>query len=154
MNTQAAVQIYPLMDSQLKQAFYTCYQNYGKISTKKLIACFVEPTAVSVADQIIARTGYKPVPSRTTVKQYKETANDDIACLVNLAVGPGVSPCVMRTCHRLLQEQHSAGKEGMTIDTLHFLQVLCATAVELSRLVRQHQIDVPQMIANARKQCS
>lgn len=148
MEASAASALYPKMDAQLKQAFVTCFRNYGKISTKKLLASLVEPSAVVVADRVVTLTGYKGVPDRDEIQVYEATADDDVAWLTNLRRGPGVSPCVMNTCSRLLRE-----KTEEEIDSLHFFQVLSDTAKELSSLVRQNEVDVPVIVAEARAQC-
>lgn len=134
------------MDPQLKQAFYTCYRNYGKISTKKLLASLVDPKAILVSDEMVSLTGYNGIPSRQDVQVHEATAEDDIGWLESLRRGPGVSPCVMNTCSRVLK----ATDQQKEIDTLYFLEVLSGTAVELSRLVRQHGVDVPRMVSKAR----
>eukprot|EP00977_Amphora_coffeiformis_P016811 scaffold5317_cov160-Amphora_coffeaeformis.AAC.19 len=126
---------------------WTCgYRNYGKISTRKLIACLVDPGAISVVDRVVTLTGCRGIPSRNQVKVYDATVGTDIVWLTKLRKGPGESPCVMNTCSRLLGEGNKA-------DSLLFFQVLCDTAVELSRLVSQHKANVPEMVAEARTRC-
>ena len=148
MEASAASALYPKMDSRLKQAFYTCFRNYRKISTKKLIASLVDPSVIPVADRVVALTEYAGVPPRHEVQVYEATADNDIAWLTSLRRGPGVSPCVMNTCSRLLGEANEN-----EIDSLLFLQFLSDTAVELSRLVRQNNVNVPEMVAEARVEC-
>lgn len=130
--------VYPKLNASMQQAFYTCFCNYGKISTKKLLATLVGTQAKKVADEIVEQVHYENFPSRADVVFHQAPQADD------LALGPGVSPCVNRTCARLLQEVDEI------IDELLFLQGLCATAIQLSRLVKQHQVNVPEMIARAR----
>lgn len=152
MEDSAAVKLYPKMEPDLQKAFYSCYRNFGKISTKKLIASFVDAPSVIALDQIILQTKYDGVPSRDSVEFYEPTA--DIEWLRTLRRGPGVSPCVMRTCERLLFDLSGDEKDSGMVDTLRFLEKLSATAVELSRLVRDHKVDVPRIVADARSKSS
>lgn len=72
--------------------------------------------------------------------------DDDIQWLKNLKRGPGVSTCVMRTCRRLFNEEGT-----FSVDTLAFFEMLAATAVGLSRKVREAGLDVPAIVAEARR---
>ena len=147
MKAEATLTVYPKLNANMQQAFYTCFCNYGKISTKKLLASLVGTQARMVADEIVEQVQYENVPSRSNVVFHQAPPVDDMAWLDHLPLGPGVSPCVNRTCARLLRDVDEI------IDELLFLQVLCATAIQLSRLVKQHQLDVPEMIARARVVC-
>lgn len=53
-----AARLYPHMDASLQKAFYTCYRNNGKIATARLIASFVDPTAVAVARRVVKEANY------------------------------------------------------------------------------------------------
>ena len=149
MKAVGAVTLYPKLDPDMKQAFYTCYSNFGKISTKKLLACLVGCEARKAADEIIRLAHYEGVPSRQVVVFHEPSA--DTAWLKRLPLGAGVSPCVNRTCARLLEGQCSS--EDVMIDELTFLQALSTTAVQLSRLVNKYQVNVPAIVARARKVC-
>ena len=146
----AAATVFPKMDTELQQAFYTCVQNYGKISTKKLLASFIEPRAIRVADKVIALAEYPGVPSRQDVPiQASPSKDTDLSWLTSLPKGPGVSPCVINTCERLLEQT----SDDTHIDTLAFVEALCRTALQLKKLVQQHKVDVSSMIAQAREEC-
>ena len=124
----------------LKNAFYTCYKVYGKVSTKKLIACFQDPQAIQaskkVVDALDNRYNIPPRPSEL----YPYDEDEGMAWLAEMPVGPGVSPCVNNTCQICLLS------EG-TISTLDFFQVLCGTAAEPSHMIRTMRVDVSELLA-------
>ena len=139
-----AVELYPRMDPALQKAFYTCYKNNGKISTKKLIASFIDKQAIGVARVVVAQANYDVPDAPATTND--PPADDDVQWLRDLRRGPGISPCVMRTCERLNRSMQDQ------IDTLAFFEALAATALELSRQVQAHGVNVPELVAQAREQ--
>ena len=114
------------------------------------MACLVGPKARMVADEVVSQVQYDHVPSHDDVVEFCQFSTDDTGWLEGLPLGPGISPCVNRTCARLLEISQNRD-EGEEIDELLFLETLCATAVQLSRLVRQHQVNVPAMITQVRE---
>ena len=139
----AVIELFPRMSEPLRKAFHTAYAALGKISTSKLIAALplTDTAAAAVALAIVARTGY-------SVPQTLAAAAAD-GSLEWLTAAVKISPCVQRTCAAVLTRGVAAGEE---VDALAFFEVLSATAVELSRRVRKHAIDVAALVADARKQ--
>ena len=54
--TNSAAKLYEWMDDGLQNTFFKCYQVYGKISTKKLVACFDDPTIIKAMRDIVKRS--------------------------------------------------------------------------------------------------
>ena len=145
----AAAELFPRMDVLLQTAFVLCYNTYGKVATKKLISCFVDPTAVRVAQRLITSLdgAYDiPPPPSKDIKMPMEPSHQEHApsWLVTMPIGPGISPCVNNTCIKLLQN------ESREVDTLAFLECLCDTAVELRRVIQSKQLNVAAIVAEVR----
>ena len=136
-----AIQLFPRMSESLRKAFHTAYITHGKISTSKLIAAFAitDTAAAAVAFAVVAKTGY-------SVPATPAAAADGSLEWITASIK--ISPCVQRTCAAVLTRGVAAGEE---VDALAFFEVLAVTAVELSRLVGKHAIDVAALVADARK---
>lgn len=170
----AAAELYQWMDHELQQAFYVCYQNFGKISTKKLVACLGH---ANITRELVSRTeGELQIPQiRRNNKSTDELAfakendfvivtehggvmNNDIRfdCphwLNNMPIGPGVSPCVDIACRIQLASHYAAstGKndESASIGSFSFYRTLCENASELRTLVEKYEVDLNEVFGVA-----
>jgi hypothetical protein len=151
----AAAHLFDRMDHDLQNAFFTCYMNFGKVSTKKLIACFCNRPTVNVVRQVLEQNEFGvPSPPSKLYKISEEGNSGTVDCpdwLAAMPVGPGVSPCVNSTCIAFLEEALE-GQEGeeMPVDSLRFFEALCGIARGPSRIVSSRDIDVGAIVARER----
>jgi len=143
----AADVLFPRMDGLLQHAFVVCYNTYGKIATKKLISCFVDPTAVTVAQRVVSSLDgaydIPPAPSQNITMSTEPSHHEDApSWLATMPIGPGISPCVHNTCLKLIQNE-----SGEVVDTLAFFECLCDTACELCRVIQSKQLNVSAIVA-------
>mmetsp|Transcript_18668 Transcript_18668/g.28216 ORF Transcript_18668/g.28216 Transcript_18668/m.28216 type:complete len:186 (+) Transcript_18668:166-723(+) len=170
----AAAELYQWMDHELQQAFYVCYQNFGKISTKKLVACLGH---ADITRELVSRTqGELQIPRIRRNNSTDELAfaeendfvivtedggvmNNDIKfdCphwLNNMPIGPGVSPCVDIACRVQLASHYAAASTGkndesVSIDSFSFYRTLCENASELRTLVEKYEVDLNEVFGVA-----
>lgn len=143
----AATELFSRMDGDIKDAFYTCYKTYGKVSTKKLLVCFQNPTTVRAIDEVVGMMadGLNPfeLPSKPpTFFSFDDSVEErGVAWLNEMPIGPGVSPCVNNTCKHFLN-----GERTDEVSSLDFFRALCGIASEPRSIIESKEIDVAKLV--------
>lgn len=137
-----AAALFPRMDADLKNAFFTCYKTYGKVATKKLISCFQDPVTIRAVARVMdalehSYTGIPDPPSEF----HSVSVEDSTSWLDKMPMGPGVSDCVNNTCRAFVEQSTQE-----TVTSLKFLEVLCGTAVQLNRIVKSRNVNVAHLM--------